>query len=63
MKPLDTAIIELLVERGWKHDPPAAANKQGELMEMIHPQTGKRYTVMGAVYAHGYIEAAQSRET
>jgi hypothetical protein len=53
-KPIDEAIRDALIERGWKIDPDAKQNASGELREFIDPQTGTRMAWLDAVLTHRY---------
>ena len=49
VKPIDDAVRDLLIERGWGIDPDAVENASGELHEFVHPETGKKFAWIDAL--------------
>jgi hypothetical protein len=48
--PIDVAIRNALIERGWGIDPDAKENPSGELHEFIHPETRAKRAWLDAVF-------------
>ncbi len=56
MQPIYDVIKDALIERGWGIDSKIKENESGELLEFIHPVTGKRRAYIDAVLDQGEIE-------